>query len=161
MNVSRWITLSSVLSIIQNKNWSWVRNSACKYINLRIDTRDFKCLLSNRDDQEITLEDLSRQLEKTNVESKLTICSKNFFVGFDSTSEDNHGRATIFYKSFPFVRTWKNPVGHLPKRNEGKWTINRDDLALKHDFPVLDNDFDTIHDLLDFCESWAEENMKD
>ena len=57
----RWVPVADVLAIIRDKRWSWVRNNACKYIELRIDTRNECCLIFDRDKREVTLKDLSRQ----------------------------------------------------------------------------------------------------
>ncbi|HWA86306.1 MAG TPA: hypothetical protein VG710_08805 [Opitutus sp.] len=59
----RWVPVADVLAIIRDKRWSWVRNNACKYIDLRIDTRNEHCLIFDRDHREITIKDLSRQLD--------------------------------------------------------------------------------------------------
>ena len=89
-----------------------------------------------------------------------TVKSENFFVGFNSFRNNKHNKAVLYYKSQPFANIWVNPPGHFSPKNEGKWTINRDDVALEFDFPSDGNDFDTIEDLLNFCESWAKENLK-
>ena len=34
------------------------KNPKCKYITLRIDTRDLKCIIMDRDDNEITIDQL-------------------------------------------------------------------------------------------------------
>jgi len=58
-----WVPVASALAIIQDPRWSWVRNNPCKYVELRIDTRDMKCRIYDRDRREISLRDLSRQLD--------------------------------------------------------------------------------------------------
>lgn len=88
-----------------------------------------------------------------------TYHTENFFVGFDEVGGGAHYRGTIFYKSFPFSRIWKNPDCHLPRKNAGKWSINRDELALMCDFPDDCSDFDSIEKLLEFCEKWTTENI--
>lgn len=35
-----WYPLEDVLDIINNPEWSWNRNSACKYVNINVDTRE-------------------------------------------------------------------------------------------------------------------------
>lgn len=59
----RWVPVKDVLAIIRDPRWSWVRNNGCKYIELRIDTRNEHCLIYDRDKNEITLKDISRQLD--------------------------------------------------------------------------------------------------
>jgi hypothetical protein len=59
----RWVPVADVLAIIRDRRWSWVRNNPCKYIELRIDTRNEHCLIFDRDRREVTLKDLSRQLD--------------------------------------------------------------------------------------------------
>lgn len=58
-----WVPVADALAIIQDPRWSWAQNASCKYVSLRIDTRDGKCLISDRDDNRITLKQLSRQLD--------------------------------------------------------------------------------------------------
>lgn len=58
---TRWVPVADVLAVIQDPRWSWVRNSPCKYLELRLDTRDQRCLIYNRDREAITLQDLRRQ----------------------------------------------------------------------------------------------------
>ena len=52
-----------VVSKSLNNEWSWVRNTSCKYITLRIDMRDGKVLLMNREGEEIELHELEYQKE--------------------------------------------------------------------------------------------------
>ena len=59
-----WVSVNAVLAILNDPRWSWYRNSPCKYVELRIDTRTMDCLISNRDGHRITLKDLSRQLDE-------------------------------------------------------------------------------------------------
>jgi len=44
-----------------NKSWGWIYNSRCKYISLRIDMRDGKFILLDKDDKRISLEQLQYQ----------------------------------------------------------------------------------------------------
>lgn len=46
--------------------WSWIWNTRCKYINLRIDMRDGHCLIFDKDNNPITLEQLEYQIEGRN-----------------------------------------------------------------------------------------------
>ena len=43
------------------KKWVWFKNSSCKYINLRIDTRDLHCIIYDGDNKRITLDQLAYQ----------------------------------------------------------------------------------------------------
>lgn len=63
---SDWVPLADVLQIIRSTQqnggrWTWARNAHCKYLDIRLDTRDGRCLLRNRDGKSITLDDLKRQ----------------------------------------------------------------------------------------------------
>ena len=60
---STWVPLSSVLEVLNDPRWSWHRNSPCKYVELRIDTRTMYCIIHNRDGNQITLKELSRQMD--------------------------------------------------------------------------------------------------
>ena len=53
------------------KNWVWFKNSSCKYINLRIDTRDLHCVIFDGDNKRITLEQLAYQYGDDEKEEKL------------------------------------------------------------------------------------------
>lgn len=46
---------------VEEGRWSWVRNSACKYVTLRIDTRAGVYRIEDRDGNEISLADFRRQ----------------------------------------------------------------------------------------------------
>lgn len=59
---SPWVPLSEVLAVLNDPRWSWHRNSPCKYVELRIDTRDMRCRIGDRDGNPITLRALSRQM---------------------------------------------------------------------------------------------------
>lgn len=56
-----WVPLDKIIRILKKSNWSWVRNPKCKYIGLRIDTRDNRCLIQNRYEEDIGLEELEYQ----------------------------------------------------------------------------------------------------
>ena len=43
------------------KNWVWIRNPRCKYIELRIDMRSGDFIIRNRDGEPITFEQLKWQ----------------------------------------------------------------------------------------------------
>ena len=60
----QWIAFSQITEVVNSSlkgNWDWFRNSRCKYINLRIDMRDGNCLIKDRDEELITLEQLRYQ----------------------------------------------------------------------------------------------------
>ncbi len=62
--ISRWGSINPVLSFIDlvlQKKWRWIKNSKCKYVNLRIDTRDLSCIIEDRHGNEITIEQLLEQ----------------------------------------------------------------------------------------------------
>lgn len=61
-NLRDWIPLADVLKTITDSEWTWWRNSECKYINIRVDTRDeMRCLIQNRNGEPITLDELKYQ----------------------------------------------------------------------------------------------------
>lgn len=60
---AHWSPVADVLAVINDPRWSWVRNTPCKYIELRIDTRNQACLIYDRDKRPMTLRELSRQLD--------------------------------------------------------------------------------------------------
>lgn len=52
-----------VLDIDENSQlWTWTKNTECKYIELRIDMRDGRCIIRNRDGELISLEELKSQI---------------------------------------------------------------------------------------------------
>ncbi len=59
-----WVSVDDVLKVIRDPRWIWAANSPCKYIQLRLDTRDGHCLIYDRDNNEITLRELSRQFDE-------------------------------------------------------------------------------------------------
>ncbi len=61
MSKTEWVPTSSVLDVITDKNWSWIANNRCKYVELRIDTRDGHCVIRDRHGKPITLDDLRYQ----------------------------------------------------------------------------------------------------
>ncbi len=58
---NNWIPLDDVLAVLNDPEWSWVRNMDCKYVEIRVDTRDNHCVIRARDGSAITLEDLQYQ----------------------------------------------------------------------------------------------------
>ena len=60
---TRWIDIRKVLHIITHPSWVWALNAKCKYIELRVDTRDGRCTMKNRDGDSITLKELCRQVD--------------------------------------------------------------------------------------------------
>ena len=50
-----------VIDVVSAKEWTWSRNHHCKYISLRIDTRDGKCIIKDRHGEVITLDEVKRQ----------------------------------------------------------------------------------------------------
>jgi len=62
-----WDHLDDFLKTFNNMkthNWSWARNSECKYVNLRIDMRDGGCIIMNKDGERISPERLAWQYSK-------------------------------------------------------------------------------------------------
>lgn len=59
-----WDHINDVLPVLvaaANGKWSWVENTECKYIELRIDMRDGGCIIKNRRGERITPEQLAKQ----------------------------------------------------------------------------------------------------
>ena len=54
--LARW------LGEVASGEWTWTRNSRCKYVTLRIDTRVGAYGLEDRDGKAITIEELTYQL---------------------------------------------------------------------------------------------------
>lgn len=64
IKTNTWDHIKDVLPVIEDmrrKKWSWAMNSRCKYIELRIDTRDGGCIIMDRDGERISLDQLKRQ----------------------------------------------------------------------------------------------------
>jgi hypothetical protein len=64
-----WIPLNdfiAVLNRITRNGWCWSKNARCKYVELRIDMRDGHCFISDRDGNDITLEELAYQHGEAN-----------------------------------------------------------------------------------------------
>ena len=56
-----WNSVEEVLAVLNDPEWRWIRNTRCKYVELRIDTRDNHCVIRDRDGNPITLEELKYQ----------------------------------------------------------------------------------------------------
>jgi len=50
-----------VYNLMKEKKWSWMWNSKCKYVELRIDMRSGSCIIKDREGNRITPEDLAYQ----------------------------------------------------------------------------------------------------
>ena len=48
-------------STSKGSKWVWRRNSQCKYVSLRFDTRGGDFIILDRDDNRITFEELKKQ----------------------------------------------------------------------------------------------------
>jgi hypothetical protein len=53
--------LASWLSEVANGDWTWVQNSRCKYVTLKIDTRAGAYQVLDRDDKPLAVEELLYQ----------------------------------------------------------------------------------------------------
>lgn len=60
MVANHWIPLEQVLEAIRG-DWMWIRNSRCKYVDIRVDTRSMHCVIYDRDRVRITLDELRYQ----------------------------------------------------------------------------------------------------
>lgn len=53
--------LSGETKFHSSKEWTWLKNSQCKYVSLRVDMRDGAFVLMNRGGERITIEQLEKQ----------------------------------------------------------------------------------------------------
>ena len=56
-----WQPAETVLGVIKHEDWTWARNMRCKYIVMHVDTRDGRCLIRDRNQLRISLDDLRKQ----------------------------------------------------------------------------------------------------
>ena len=59
-----WDDIRDVLPVLKKSiagEWNWGRNRKCKYIEVRIDMRDGKCIIKDRHGNRINPEDLRHQ----------------------------------------------------------------------------------------------------
>jgi hypothetical protein len=59
-----WYDFGEVLDVLKERlarRWMWYRNTRCKYVELRIDMRDGKCLIRDKDGNSIELDQLKFQ----------------------------------------------------------------------------------------------------
>ena len=56
-----WQPAEDALAVIKHNYWTWARNQHCKYITLWVDTRDGRCLMRDRYQLRISMDDLRRQ----------------------------------------------------------------------------------------------------
>lgn len=100
IDAPEWLPVLQVIRAIEiakDSGWDWCKNSTCKYIELRIDMRNDKCLIKDRDGNLIDLQKLLFQYGK---ESAAAIKAWNTRMGrddgssgFDSqTVVDDHGK---------------------------------------------------------------------
>ena len=52
------------------KKWSWVMNSKCKYVELRVDMRDGGCIIKDGEGNRINPEDLAYQYQGESTDVK-------------------------------------------------------------------------------------------
>lgn len=62
--VMEFINSATAGSKFEVKDWTWVRNSRCKYVSIRIDMRDGAFVLVDRGGERISLEHLKYQWEE-------------------------------------------------------------------------------------------------
>ena len=55
-----------VYSAMKKNEWLWIRNTECKYVELRIDMRDGGCIIMNRDSERIGPDRLAYQYSTSN-----------------------------------------------------------------------------------------------
>lgn len=62
-----WVPLLDVVQLLHHPNFYWGGMDGltnCKYLNLCIDTRDLKCVITDRDNRPVSLERLRRGVER-------------------------------------------------------------------------------------------------
>ncbi len=59
---NEWISIEEIIEVTSSKDWTWMKNSRCKYLNIRMDTRDGHCLISDRNNERISLDQLRYQI---------------------------------------------------------------------------------------------------
>lgn len=64
--VGRWKPSAEVFEtiarLLEDCKWRWSRNTRCKYVDVRIDMRDGKCVLTDRHGKDLTIDELKEQL---------------------------------------------------------------------------------------------------
>ena len=55
----------------RSSGWTWIKNTPCKYVELRIDMRDGGFVITDRDSNRISFEALKYQYSKENPERPL------------------------------------------------------------------------------------------
>lgn len=67
----KWIPITEVMEVLAESksetpdSWHWGANTRCKYLNIRLDMRDGHCLIYDRNNNPITLEQLRYQYSGT------------------------------------------------------------------------------------------------
>jgi hypothetical protein len=61
--------LATWLADVAAERWSWVRNTKCKYVTLKIDTRRGAYCIEDRDGNKIDLIDLTEQYGRARSET--------------------------------------------------------------------------------------------
>lgn len=65
--VNEWVPLLDLVKILHHPNFYWGSMGGftnCKYLEIRIDTRDCKCLVRDRDGKPVDLLELAAACEK-------------------------------------------------------------------------------------------------
>lgn len=79
-----------------------------------------------------------------------TIQTKHFFVGFEHPrTRSNHGQ--VFLNGETFANVWQNPQDHP---HAGKWTLNRDMLAINMELTCNYPPTTTLEEMLQNLEEW-------
>jgi hypothetical protein len=64
--LNEWDHVQSFINVLQQMRdgrWTWLRNSRCKYVELRVDMRSGHCIIRDRDGKRINPEDLAFQID--------------------------------------------------------------------------------------------------
>ena len=66
METIDWENIDEVIKVLEKmkrEEWTWMKNSRCKYLNLRVDMRDGHCVIKDRNGLPINIEELNFQFE--------------------------------------------------------------------------------------------------
>lgn len=67
IETNQWDSIEDVIAILRKvatREWTWSRNTECKYLDLRLDMRDGGCIIKNREGVRISPEYLAWQYSK-------------------------------------------------------------------------------------------------
>jgi len=79
--------------------------------------------------------------------------SPNFYIGFEyPTTGANHG--VIYLNGQAFANVWLNPTEGYPPALAGRWTLNRQPLAMDMNLPDVFPTYTEPQSMLEALEDW-------